>query len=82
MTLSIGLIFETPILAFFLARMGVVTHRFLFKKFKYAVLIAFVVSAIITPTPDFVTQTILAVPMIALYAVSILIAWIFGRERN
>jgi sec-independent protein translocase protein TatC len=82
MTLSIGLIFQTPIIAFFLARMGVVTHRFLLKKFKYAVLIAFVISAIITPTPDLVTQTILAVPMIVLYAVSILIAWMFGRERN
>ena len=82
MTLSIGLIFETPILAFFLARMGVVNHKFLLKKFKYAVLLAFIISAIITPTPDLVTQTILAVPMIALYVISILIAWIFGRERN
>lgn len=82
MILSIGLIFETPILAFFLARFGILTHRFMLAKFKYAILVAFIVSAIITPTPDMVTQTILAVPMIGLYAISILIAWIFGKRRN
>ncbi|MCI0444058.1 twin-arginine translocase subunit TatC [bacterium] len=82
LTLAIGLIFETPILAFFLARMGIVNHRFLLSKFKYAILLAFVISAIITPTPDFVTQTILAVPMIGLYLVSIIIAWMFGRTRQ
>lgn len=80
MTLSIGLIFETPILAFFLAKMGIINHHFLLAKLKYAVLISFVVAAIITPTPDMVTQTILAVPMIGLYVVSILIAWIFGKR--
>jgi len=80
MTLSIGLIFETPILAFFLAKMGIINHHFLLAKLKYAVLISFVVAAIITPTPDMVTQTFLAVPMIGLYVVSILIAWIFGKR--
>lgn len=82
MILSIGLIFETPILAFFLARFGIINHHFLFSKLKYAVLIAFIVSAIITPTPDLVTQTILAVPMIALYLISIVIAWIFGKKYD
>jgi sec-independent protein translocase protein TatC len=80
MILSIGLIFETPILAFFLARFGIINHHFLFSKLKYAILIAFVISAIITPTPDMMTQTILAVPMIGLYLISILIAWIFGKK--
>lgn len=80
MILSIGLIFETPILAFFLARIGIINHHFLIAKLKYAILIAFVVSAIITPTPDMVTQTFLAVPIIVLYLVSILIAWIFGKK--
>jgi sec-independent protein translocase protein TatC len=80
MILSIGLIFETPILAYFLARLGIINHHFLFSKLKYAIPIAFVVSAIITPTPDLVTQTILAVPMIALYLISIVIAWIFGKK--
>ncbi len=80
MILSIGLIFETPILAFFLARIGIINHHFLIAKLKYAILIAFVISAIITPTPDMVTQTFLAVPIILLYLVSILIAWIFGKK--
>lgn len=82
MMLGIGLIFETPILAFFLARFGIITHKFLLSKFKYAVLLAFIISAIITPTPDMVTQTILAVPMIGLYVISILIAWLFGKPRK
>lgn len=82
LTLAIGLIFETPILAFFLARLGIINHHFLWNKFKYAVLIAFVISAIITPTPDMVTQTILAVPMIGLYVISIFVAWGFGKKHE
>jgi sec-independent protein translocase protein TatC len=80
--LSIGLIFETPILALFLSKLGIVNHRMLLRKFKYAIIGAFVISAVITPTPDMVTQTILAVPMIGLYAVSIVIAWMFGRKPS
>lgn len=78
--LAIGVIFEIPILAFVLARFGIINHHFLLNKFKYAILIAFIVSAIITPTPDVVTQTFLAVPMLVLYLASILIAWIFGKK--
>ncbi len=82
LTLAIGLIFEIPILAFFLAKFGIINHHFLLNKFKYAILICFVISAIITPTPDVVTQTFLAVPMLLLYLLSILIAWIFGRKYD
>ena len=82
LTLAIGLIFETPILAFFLARFGIINHHILLSKMKYAILLAFVISAVITPTPDMVTQSILAVPMIGLYAVSILVAWIFGKKYD
>jgi sec-independent protein translocase protein TatC len=82
LTLAIGLIFEIPILAFFLARIGIINHHFLLNKFKYAILVCFVISAIITPTPDIVTQTFLAVPMLVLYLISILIAWIFGKKYN
>jgi len=82
LTLAIGLIFEIPILAFFLARFGIINHHFLLNKFKYAILVCFIISAIITPTPDVVTQTFLAVPMLVLYLLSILIAWIFGRKYN
>jgi sec-independent protein translocase protein TatC len=79
--LSGGLIFETPILIFFLARLGIVTPAFLIQKLKYAIVLAFIISAIITPTPDMVTQTALALPMIGLYLLGIGIAWAFGKKR-
>jgi len=79
--LATGAIFETPILIFFLARLGIVTPAFLLQKFKWAIVIAFIVAAIVTPTPDMVTQTALALPMIGLYALGIGIAWIFGKKQ-
>jgi sec-independent protein translocase protein TatC len=78
--LSAGLVFETPILIFFLARLGIVTPAFLLQKFKYAVVLSFVIAAIVTPTPDMVTQTALAIPMILLYLLGIAIAYFFGKK--
>ena len=78
--LASGLVFETPILIFFLARLGIVTPAFLLQKFKFAVVLAFIIAAVVTPTPDMVTQTALALPMIGLYALGILIAWAFGKK--
>jgi sec-independent protein translocase protein TatC len=80
--LGIGAVFETPTLIFFLSRMGVVTSAWMLKNFKYAFLAVFVIAAVITPTPDPVNQTILAVPMLVLYALGILIAFAFGKERK
>ena len=77
--LAAGLIFETPILIFFLARLGIVTPAFLLQKFKYAVVIAFIVSAIVTPTPDMVTQAALAIPMIVLYLIGVAVAYLFAK---
>ena len=80
--LGIGAVFETPTLIFFLARMGIVTSRWMLKNFKYAVLAVFIIAAVITPTPDMINQSILAVPMLGLYSFSILIAFLFGKERK
>ena len=80
--LGIALVFEMPTLIFFLSRMGIVTSRWMIKNFKYAFLGVFIVAAIITPTPDPITQSIVAVPMLALYGLSILIALIFGKKRE
>lgn len=77
--LACGLVFETPILIFFLARLGIVTPAFLMQKFKYAVVLAFVISAIVTPTPDMVTQAALAVPMILLYLIGAGVAYLFAK---
>src|SRR6266849_2478812 len=78
--LSAGLVFETPILIFFLARLGIVTPAFLMQKFKYAIVLAFIIAAIVTPTPDMVTQTALAIPMILLYLLGVGIAYFFGKK--
>jgi sec-independent protein translocase protein TatC len=78
--LATGAVFETPILIFFLARLGIVTPAFLMQKFKYAVVLAFVIAAIVTPTPDMVTQAALAVPMIILYLIGVGVAFLFGKK--
>ena len=80
--LGIALIFELPTLIYFLAKMGIITARWMIKSFPYAILAAFIISAIITPTPDVITQSVVAVPMIILYSLSILIALVVGRNRE
>ena len=69
--LGLGLVFQLPVVIFVLARIGLVTPGFLLRHFKYAVLAAFVVAAVITPTPDIVTQTLLALPMLGLYLLGV-----------
>ena len=79
--LGLGLVFELPGLIMLLARFGIVTARFLLKYFRFAVLIIFIIAAVITPTPDIPTQCVFALPMIALYLLGILVAWLFGKKR-
>jgi len=79
---GIALVFELPTLVFFLSRLGIVTARWMISKFKYAVLVIFIVAAVITPTPDVVTQSIIAIPMLALYGLSILIAFFSEKRRK
>jgi sec-independent protein translocase protein TatC len=79
MLLAFGFVFELPIVITFLARIGLVTVDFLKKNRKYAVLIIFIVAAIITP-PDAITQVMLAVPLMILYEISIIGARIFGKK--
>jgi sec-independent protein translocase protein TatC len=80
--IAMGLMFQMPTIVMFLARMHMVTAGFLLRNIKYAVLITFVVSAVITPTADPGTQTLFALPMILLYFVSIGIAWLVGGKRE
>ena len=82
MLLAFGAIFQIPTLAFFLARMGMITPRLLIRNFKYAVLIIFILAAVLTASPDPVNQLIMAGPMLALYGLSILIAWAFGTANK
>jgi sec-independent protein translocase protein TatC len=82
MLLAMGIVFEMPTLVFFLARMGVVSAGFLLRKFKYAVLIIFIVAAVVTPTGDPMTLMVFALPMVGLYLLSIAVAWVVGPKRN
>lgn len=77
--LAFGIIFEMPLFAFFLARMGVITGAMMRKARRYAILGIFVVAAILTP-PDVVSQLLMACPMLVLYEISILVAAAFGRK--
>ena len=79
--LAIGLIFETPVIITFLARLGIVSSRWLLMQWKWAVIIAFVLGALITPTIDPVNQTLVALPLIILYLLSILLARIVEKRK-
>ena len=82
LVLACGVVFQLPTIVFFLARMGVATPGFLIKNFKYAILIIFVFAAVLTPTGDPVTLTMMAAPMVVLYILSIGIAWLFGKRKT
>ncbi len=79
--LAFGLVFELPLVITFLARLGIVSVDFLKKNRKYALLLFFVMAAVLTP-PDVITQFMMAMPMMVLYEISILGARIFGRKRD
>ena len=78
--LAFGVVFELPVFMVFLAKIGVVDAPFLAKNRKYAFLIAFVVAAILTPTPDVVNQLFMAGPLIILYEISIFAVGFFARK--
>lgn len=80
--LGLSLMFELPVLIFLFAKLGLVTSKFLIKYFKYAVIIIFIIAAILTPTPDIVNQSIFAVPTILLYVLSIFIAKMVGPKEK
>jgi sec-independent protein translocase protein TatC len=80
--LGLGVIFELPVLIFFLALFGIVTPKFLWKNLRYAILIIAVVAAIITPTPDATTMLIFMAPMVALYFVGIAVAALVVRNKE
>lgn len=80
MVLAFGITFELPVFTFFLVRLGIVDYRLMWRSFRYAIVVIFVVAAILTPTPDVVNQTLLALPMTILYLLSILVAYIWRRQ--
>ena len=79
--LSFGVVFEMPVLSFLLTRLGVLDHRLLRKAWKYAVVLIFIVAAIVTPTPDAFNMCLMAMPMLLLYEISIWVAKFSGKKR-
>jgi sec-independent protein translocase protein TatC len=77
--LAFGLVFELPIVIFFLARLEVVDYRWLARNRRYAYLVAFVIGAMLTP-PDLFSQTSIALPFIILYEIGIWVARLFGKR--
>ena len=80
MTLAFGVTFELPVFTFFLVRVGVLNHRLMWRSFRYAIVLIFIVAAILTPTPDVINQTLLALPMVLLYVLSIGVAYIWRKQ--
>ncbi|MDX2480195.1 MAG: twin-arginine translocase subunit TatC [Desulfuromusa sp.] len=78
--IAFGLVFELPIVIFFLARLGIVDHKWLSKNRKFALLLAFVTGAILTP-PDIFSQASIALPFIVLYEIGIIVARLFGKKK-
>ena len=81
MMLACGAVFQMPVLVFALARMGVVSARFMLRNFKYATLIIAIAGAVLSPGGDIASQMILAGPMLVLYVISIGVAWAFQKRK-
>jgi sec-independent protein translocase protein TatC len=80
--IGMGVIFEMPILVFFLSLMGIVTAGWMWRNLRYSILVIFIIAAIITPTTDIMNMCIFAAPMVALYVVSIAIAWLVHPKQR
>jgi sec-independent protein translocase protein TatC len=79
---GLGLIFEMPILVFFLALMRVITARWMWRNLRYSILAIFIMAAIITPTTDILNMCLFAAPMVVLYSLSIGVAWLVNPPRK
>jgi len=81
MFLAFGVAFQLPVVVFFLAVAGILNVKQLLRYFPYAILVNFIVGAVLTPSPDWVSQSMLAVPMCVLYLLGVGVAWVFGGKR-
>ncbi len=79
--LAFGLSFEMPVFIFFLTKIGIVNAKMLSKQRRYAILVIFIVAAILTPSPDVLSQILMAIPLMFLYEVSIFVAKFAGRKK-
>lgn len=82
LVLIFGAIFQMPTVVALLARLGLITARFMLRHFKYALLAIFIIGAVLSPGTDPVGQIAMAGPMVVLYMISIVFAWIFGKKKK
>jgi sec-independent protein translocase protein TatC len=80
--LGLGLVFELPILIFFLSLFGIVTPQFLLKNFRYALLVIAILAAVLTPTPDATTMVLFMLVLVSLYFLGVGVSWLVVRKRN
>src|SRR3954471_5579641 len=80
--LALGITFQLPTIVLFLARMGMITPRFMFKNFKYAMLLIVIASAVLSPDGGGVGMVVMGAPVVILYIISIGLAWLFGKKRQ
>jgi sec-independent protein translocase protein TatC len=80
--LGLGLVFELPVLIFFLSLFGIVTPQFLIRNFRYALLVITILAAVLTPTPDALTMLLFMSVLVALYFVGVAVSWVVVRKRN
>jgi sec-independent protein translocase protein TatC len=81
LSLAFGVVFELPVISFLLARAGIITGAFLVKNIRYAIVIIFIVAAVLTP-PDVLSQTLLAIPLLVLYGISIIVAYVAQKKKK
>jgi sec-independent protein translocase protein TatC len=78
--LAFGLVFEFPVVLVLLAKIGIIDAKMLARQRKYAILLIFIVAAAVTPSPDLISQVVMALPLMGLYELSILLSRIFGKK--
>jgi len=81
MVLAFGATFELPVFTFFLVRLGIWDYRFMLRSFRYAIVVIFIIAAMLTPTPDIINQSLLALPMLTLYVLSIGVAYVWRKTE-
>ena len=80
LVLALGVAFELPVICYFFSRVGLLDHRFMIRQFRYAIVVIFIVAAILTP-PDVISQVLVAVPLMLLYGVSVAVAYFASRKK-
>ncbi|RYE20973.1 MAG: twin-arginine translocase subunit TatC [Sphingobacteriaceae bacterium] len=82
LTLATGIVFELPILIYILSTLGILTAKFMKETRRYAIILILIIAAIVTPTPDMLTMTVVSVPLFLLYEVSIVVAGVVDKRRE